>query len=116
MRPERLYLQDILDASDRISRLLAGTEPRSLPSDERTSGSLLHNLMVIGEAASKVSKSFQKKHHEVPWADIVAFRNFIVHEYFGLDWEIVWEAATQDVPLLRRQIAAILATEYSDET
>ena len=51
---------------------------------------------------------------QVPWAKIVAFRNFVVHEYFGLDWPIVWDTATILVPDLRTQITAILQVEFPE--
>ena len=53
-------------------------------------------------------------HPEVEWADIVAFRNIAVHAYFGVQWPIVWVAATEDAPALREQVSRILATEYPD--
>jgi len=59
---------------------------------------------------------FRGRHPEVPWAKIVAFRNFVVHEYFGLDWPIAWDTATMLVPNLRGQIAAILVAEFPDES
>jgi uncharacterized protein with HEPN domain len=48
----------------------------------------------------------------VPWPQIVAFRNILIHAYFGIDWEVVWLAATDRCPVLRRQIAGILEAEF----
>jgi uncharacterized protein with HEPN domain len=61
---------------------------------------------------SATSPELQQRHPEVPWADIVAFRNFLVHEYFGIHWPIVWQTATDDAPRLRSQIAEILLAEF----
>ncbi len=57
---------------------------------------------------------FRSRHPGVPWTKIVAFRNFVVHEYFGLDWAIVWQTATDSVPELRRQVSRIIAAEFPD--
>ena len=57
----------------------------------------------------------RSRYDEVPWAKIVAFRNFVVHEYFGLAWAIVWETAAQLVPALRTQIEKVLLGEFPSE-
>ena len=75
---------------------------------------VLHELTVIGEGAARLSEDFRTRHPEIPWTKIVAFRNFVVHEYFGLDWQIVWNTATDLVPVLRSQVSAILDSEFPD--
>ena len=72
-------------------------------------------LIVIGEAAARLPKEFIERHPEIEWADIVGFRNIAVHEYFAVNWSIVWVAATQDALELRRKVAKILAEEYADD-
>jgi uncharacterized protein with HEPN domain len=109
MRPERLYLQDILDACDAIQRFLQRTDEAAFMQDELIQSAVLQKLIVIGEAATRLPRSFTEQHPEVEWADIVAFRNIAVHEYFALDWQIVWVTATEDVPLLRQKIKALLS-------
>ena len=69
-------------------------------------------LIVIGEAAARLPKDFQMKHPEIEWPDIIGFRNIAVHEYFAIMWEIVWETAITDIPLLRTRISAILTNEF----
>jgi uncharacterized protein with HEPN domain len=73
---------------------------------------VLHELTVIGEAAARLPSELRDRHSEIPWADIVAFRNLVVHEYFGLSWPIVWITATADVPSLHRKIVAIVDAEF----
>jgi uncharacterized protein with HEPN domain len=72
---------------------------------------VLHELTVIGEAAARLTEEFRNRHPEVPWAKIVAFRNLVVHEWFGLDWSIVWNTAATLVPGLRKQPADVQTTE-----
>jgi uncharacterized protein with HEPN domain len=60
-------------------------------------------------------REFRDAHTQIAWADIVGFRNLAVHAYFSVSWPIVWVTATEDVPVLRDQIAEILANEYSSE-
>ena len=74
---------------------------------------VVQKLAIIGEAAARVSEDLKARHAEVPWPKIITFRNILVHAYFGIDWDVVWRAARNRCPVLREQVAAILA-EPSD--
>ncbi len=111
MRPERLYLLDIVEAADAIADHVRGRDREAFFADRTVRAAVLHELTVIGEAASRLPDDFRHRHSEIPWADIVAFRNLVVHEYFGLSWPIVWITATVDAPGLRSKIRAILTSE-----
>ncbi len=108
MRPEDLYLQDILDAAEALSRFLEGVEERRFMSDELLQSAVLQKLIVIGEAASRIEQEFRSRHAEIEWREVIAFRNFAVHAYFAIEWSIVWITATEDVPSLCRQIGRLL--------
>ena len=114
MRPERLYLLDMVEAADSIRKFLAGVKEPDFLQNELLQSAVLQKLTTIGEAASKLGQGFTARHPQVPWRGIVAFRNIAVHEYFAVEWPIVWVAATEDTPSLRDQIATILAAEFSD--
>ena len=110
MRPELLYLADIVEAADAIDRYLAALRAEEeFYEDDLRQSAILQKLIVIGEAASHLSAAFREQFADVEWADIVAFRNIAVHAYFSVKWEIVWVTATQDVPRLRRRVVEILA-------
>lgn len=111
MRPDRLYLTDMVDAADTIARFLGGISKEHFMDDELLQSAVLQKLIVIGEAAARLSPEFKSRHPEVEWQDIVAFRNIAVHAYFTVDWSIVWTTATEDVPLLRQQVQRLLAEE-----
>ena len=76
--------------------------------DELIQSWIVRHLQNIGEAASKVSGEMQSAHPEIVWATIVAMRNIIVHEYFGIDRDEVWSTVEFDLPVLKRQIEAML--------
>jgi len=65
----------------------------------------------IGEAANGISPEFQKQHTIIPWKDIIAMRHLLVHQYFGIDLNEVWNTARQDLPRLKQQISVILNGE-----
>ena len=112
MRPDRLYLLDIVEAADRVDVHLAERDRETFLADITRQAAVLHELTVIGEAANRISETLRQEHPGTPWAKIVSFRNVVVHEYFGLNWEIVWDTATELVPELRRQVAAVLKVEF----
>jgi len=107
MRSDRDRLLDILEATDRIQRYVAeGKE--AFYSSELIQIWIAYHLQVIGEAAAKLGAPFRNRHPEVQWAQIIAMRNILVHDYFGVDLAEVWIAAERDVPNLKPQIEAIL--------
>jgi uncharacterized protein with HEPN domain len=112
MRREELYLRDIVEAVDHIGAFIAGIEFSSFEESELIRSAVVQKLAVVGEAAARVSDQLQARHPEVPWPKIVAFRNILVHAYFGIDWSEVWLAASKQAPQLRDQVASILWTEF----
>ncbi len=114
MRAEILYLKDILEAADAIGRFLSDFKHDEFKENEVVQSAVLQKLGLIGEAASRLPQSIRERHSEIEWSDIIAFRHIAVHEYFDIDWSIVWVTAIDDVPKLRRQIAEILAQDYPD--
>jgi uncharacterized protein with HEPN domain len=113
MRPEQLYLADIVAAAEAVAEFIAGLEAEDFYQDHKSQSAVLQKLIVIGEAAARLSENFKTRHPEIEWRDIVAFRNILVHAYFSVQLEIVWETATQDVPELYRQVSQILANEFN---
>jgi len=114
MRPERLYLSDIHEACRNVAFHIGKKSREEFIADRTARAAVLHELTVIGEAATRVPATMRDRFPAVPWPDIVAFRNIIVHEYFGLSWPLVWDTATRDVPELQRQVAEILRSEFPD--
>lgn len=109
MRPERLYLSDIVEATQAIRRFLSGITADHFQGDELLQSAVLQKLIVLGEAAGRLSSEFCSRHPEVDWKGIVGFRNIAVHSYFSVDWSIVWVTATEEAPELGRQVGEILA-------
>lgn len=72
-------------------------------------------LIFVGEATAHVSKDMQTRYPEIPWGKIVGFRNVAVHQYRGIDWNIVWNAAIADVPAFRDRVHEILANEFPED-
>ncbi len=114
MRREELYLADIIEAANAIENFLRGVKRENFIDNDLLRSAVLQKLSIIGEAAARLSKDFQKNHSEIEWADIVAFRNIAVHAYFSVDWPIVWVAATHDAQDLKCKVTEILKQEFPD--
>jgi uncharacterized protein with HEPN domain len=108
MRREILYLTDIVESADHIQTFLAGIDFEAFLNSEIIRSAVAQKLAVIGEAAGRISAATRNRAPQVPWPQIVAFRNILVHAYFGIDWEEVWRVAERRCPLLRDQIAGLL--------
>lgn len=115
MRHESLYLTDIVEAADHIAGFIAGRDFTEFQQSEMLRSAVIQKLTVIGEAAARVSEELKTRSPEVPWPQIVAFRNILVHAYFGIDWAIVWRAARNRCPVLREQVALLVASESRGE-
>ena len=107
MRDDRRRLHDILDAINRIQRYTKRGR-REFEEDELIHTWMIHHIQIIGEAASKLTASFRKSHHDVPWPQIIKMRPVLVHDYFGIDLGEVWAAVERDLPTLKRQVSGIL--------
>ncbi len=108
MRDPAERLRDILDALQRIdSHAPAG--PEALASDEMLQVWVVHHLRVIGEAARALPDDVRARAPEIPWSDVVAMRNVLVHEYFIVDVETVWSVLQKDLAPLRAAVQRLLA-------
>jgi len=93
-RNYELYLRDILEAAQRIERYIAEVDKDSFKADDMRVDGVLFNLMTVGEAAKNIPDEVREHYPDVRWRDISRFRDRVVHHYFGLDLDIVWEIAT----------------------
>jgi len=115
MRPEVLYLTDIVEAADSIATFLNGVEREAFLTDELRQSAVLQKFNVIGEAAARLTAEFQARHSQVQWRKAVGLRNLAVHEYFSVSQDVIWATATQDIPLLRTQVVEILRQLEADQ-
>jgi uncharacterized protein with HEPN domain len=99
-------LADIMEAAEKIA-VRAAKGRAAFDADEDTQIVLVHLIQVIGEAAAGLSDAFIAQHPEVPWRQIIATRNRVVHGYFEVDLDILWDVAVIDVPQLASQVLAI---------
>jgi uncharacterized protein with HEPN domain len=101
MSPRDLvYVGHMLDVARKAVAKVQGLPRATYDADENLRLALTHLVQVIGEAARQVSREFTAIHPEIPWEDIVGMRHKVVHDYLGVDDDIVWQVVTEDLPSL----------------
>jgi len=110
-RAYKMYLDDLLLAMNRIAEYIEGLSFSSFKKDYKTVDAVIRNFEIIGEAAKNLNSEIKGKYPYVPWAEMYLMRNKISHEYFGIDYEIIWDIATIDLPENKKQIENILLLE-----
>jgi uncharacterized protein with HEPN domain len=106
-----MYLEDMKLAMDRIAEYIHGYTFIKFKQDYKTVDAVIRNFEVIGEASKNLPNKFKESHPEVPWSEMYLLRNKVSHEYFGVDYEIIWDVAANYLPENKNQIEAILDSE-----
>ncbi len=108
-RSDTEYLADASEALARIQQYIEGYTFERFVADLKTQDAVIRNLEVAGEAAKQLSDSFRRQHPVVPWKALAGLRDRLIHHYFGVNWAMVWQAATVELPRIASDINRILA-------
>ena len=108
-RDYSVYLEDICDAIAKIRRYTEGLSAASLAEDELRLDAVLRNLEVIGEAVKAIPETVRVSHPEVEWRKIAGLRDLLIHRYFGIDLEIIWDIVENKLPKLASSIERMIS-------
>ena len=114
MRDDHERVIDIIEAIERIEKITSKGK-RVFYDDEMVQVWVIHHLQIIGEAAWRLAQPLKDQHPQIPWRLIAGMRHAIVHDYFEIDWNEVWNTATRDVPALRPLIDVVLQSLPPDQ-
>ena len=106
-----MYLTDIQTAMSRIAEYIKDYTFTEFKRDYKTVDVVIRNFEVIGEASKSLPSEIKMKYPEVPWDEMYLLRNKVSHEYFGVDYEIIWDVATNYLPENKTQIDTIIDKE-----
>jgi uncharacterized protein with HEPN domain len=104
-------LKDILEAIDRIQRYVGAISLAEFLANSEKQDAVVRNLEIIGEAVRNVPPEFRETHGDIAWNQIAGFRDRLIHQYFGVNWTILWDVVQEKLPMLKRQVEELLRSE-----
>lgn len=108
MRDPLLYLEDILEAISNIEKYTKGLTLNKLKRNRLIIDAVIRNLEIIGEAVKHIPANVKKKYPDIEWRKIAGLRDILIHEYFGIDIEVLWDIVIHKLPDLEKNIKIIL--------
>jgi uncharacterized protein with HEPN domain len=113
-RSTRPYLQHILNETRYLTDRTRGLSKETFLRDETLQRAFVRSLEIIGEAAKQLPDDFRQQHSQLEWRAMAGMRDRLIHAYFGVDYDIVWDAVTRKIPLLQQEIERILHEDVPD--
>ena len=108
MKQDEVFIRHILDEIDFLIDSSKGLEYDGLIKDETLKRAFVRSLEVIGEATKNISSQFRQKHPDIEWRELAGLRDKLIHRYFGVQWEIVWDVVKSKIPQLKERIVGVL--------
>ena len=113
-RDPLLFLEDIRESCAKIMRYTHDLSSEQFISDEKTIDAVVRNLAIIGEGVKKLPAALRKRYPDVEWRKIAGLRDMVVHEYFGIDEDIIWDIIQNKIPTLLQAVERIMTSEFPE--
>jgi uncharacterized protein with HEPN domain len=103
-----VYLKDILEAIESIEKFVEDIDFEKFKLDDKTSSAVIRKFEIIGEATRNIPKSIKQRYPDIPWKEMVGFRDKLIHFYFGIKYEIIWDTIKSKLPELKQKLNKIM--------
>ncbi len=104
MKNDKVYIQQIMDSISKIEAFVVDMDKSQFLNDQKTQSAVIMQLTLIGEISKKISETV-KDSTNLPWKSIASFRDRAIHDYFGMDLDIVWDTVISDIPILKKVLS-----------
>jgi len=104
----KIFLQHIFNSITLIEEYAKGVSEETFRADIGLQDKLVHRVGIIGEAAKNISDDFRVQHPQIPWRKITGTRDYLIHEYFRIDLNLLWEIVQKEIPDLKEKISVLL--------
>lgn len=108
IKDDMVYLNHIMDAISRIEEYVYGLTHDDFIENYLIQDGVIRQIQVMGEATKKISDNTRGKYPDIPWKDIAGMRDKLIHDYFGIDLDAVWDTVEKDIPVLKDEIQAVI--------
>lgn len=106
-REIKILLDDILESIRNIEQFIKGLDKRKFMENKMARDAVVRNLEIIGEATKNIPTDYRKKHERINWRGMAGLRDVVIHGYFNVDSEVIWEIITKDLPDIKKKISGL---------
>ncbi len=110
-----VYLRHILDCLHRIKEYTKKMRYNDFMNNALVQAGVIREIEIIGEASKRLSKEIKEKYPDIPWKKMAGMRDKVIHDYFGVDLDAVWDTVENDIPMLKNKIGSIIAKEEKNK-
>lgn len=107
-KDQTIFLRHMLESIKDIKDFIAGVSKKEFGENKEKLNAVVRSVEILGEAAKKLPESFKNKYKEIPWKEIIGTRDILIHQYFGVDLDILWNIITKDILYLEKQIKNLI--------
>jgi len=110
-----LFIEDILTCIEKIERYTSNVSFEEFCGNDMAVDAVIRNFEIIGEAVKKIPEEIRTKYADVEWKEAAGFRDVLIHDYFGIDLEAVWDTVRNNIPSFKKQVVKVLKSEKTSE-